>query len=102
MSDVTDQILIDIRNELRDTRGELREMRVEIRGTNTRLDRVVQEQIRHATAIVGLENRLGNAIEGMNARLDNVFIGGMGQTVREHESRIQRVEEHLRLGPPPK
>jgi len=75
MSDLTNEILIDIRNELRETRGE-------IRGTNTRLDRVVQEQIRHATAIVSLENRLGNAIDGVNARLDNVFIGGMGQTSR--------------------
>jgi hypothetical protein len=32
-------------------------------------------------------------------RLDNVLIGPVGNTVREHESRIQRVEQHLGLGP---
>lgn len=104
MSDITTEILIDIRNELRETRGE-------IRGTNERLDRVVKEQIRHSTGIVGLEagqrhmeerlhetiGGVTRAVEGLNARIDNVLVGGVGQKVREHESRIQRVEEHLGL-----
>jgi hypothetical protein len=97
MSDeLNTKILIDIREELRANREELRE---EIRGTNKRLDFVSEQSIRQATAMVALETRLGNAMDGLNARLDNVFIGGMGKTVREHESRLQRVEQHLGLGP---
>ena len=107
MSDLTTQILIDIREELRTSRDEVRkdlretsaELREEMRGTNKRLDFLVEQQIRNATESVARENRLGSAIEGLNARLDNVFVGGMGKTVREHESRIQRVEQHLGLGP---
>jgi hypothetical protein len=102
MSDLTNEILLDIRNELRGTNQRLDR-------TNERLDRVVHEQIRHSTAIVGLEagfhrveERLDvvvEAIHGLNTRIDNVLIGGMGEKVREHESRIQRVEEHLHLAP---
>jgi hypothetical protein len=118
MSDeLNTKILIDIREELRANREELRttrdELREEIRGTNKRLDFVSEQNIRQATAMVALESRLGNAIEGLqtdvrglnaevrglNGRLDNVFIGGMGKTVREHESRLQRVEQHLGFGP---
>jgi hypothetical protein len=93
MSDLTTDILIEIRNELRGTNARLDR-------TNERLDRVVAEQIRHSTAIVGLEARVGDlaeSIDGLNGRIDNVLVGGMGATVREHELRIQRVEEHLGL-----
>ena len=106
MTDLTTEILIEIRDEIRGTNARLDR-------TNERLDCVVEEQIRHSTAIVALEvgqrrmeerlndtiNGVTRAVEGLNARIDNVLIGGVGQTVREHESRIQRVEQHLGLAP---
>ena len=109
MSDLTTEILRDIRDGVREVRDEVREVRDGLRGTNERLDqtnerldrtnerldRVVQEQIRQSTAIVALEG----TVRGLNSRIDNVLVGGMGQTVREHESRLHRVEAHLGLGP---
>ncbi len=123
MTELTTEILIEIRNEIRGTNARLEgtNARLEgtnarLEGTNERLDRVVAEQIRHATAIVTVEagqrhmeerlaetiNGVTRAVEGLNNRIDNVLVGGVGQTVREHESRIQRVEEHLGLTPPGK
>ena len=116
MSDITTEILIDIRNELRETRGEIRGTNARLDRTNERLDRVVTEQIRHSTAIVTLEagqrhmeerltetiGGVTRAVEGLNARIDNVLVGGVGQKVREHESRLQRVEDHLGLTLPAK
>lgn len=120
MSDLTTQILIDIRDEICGTNARLESMNERLDRTNERLDRtnerfgrVVEEQIRQATAIVALkvgqrhmEERLSEtihgvtrAVEGVNARIDNVLVGGVGQTVREHESPIRRVEEHLGLAP---
>jgi hypothetical protein len=113
MTSLTTQILIDIRDEIRGTNTRLEGTNERLDRTNERLDRVVEEQIRHATAIVAvevgqrrMEERLNEtihgvtrAVEGLHARIDNVLVGGVGQTVREHESRLQRVEERLGLTP---
>jgi hypothetical protein len=36
-------------------------------------------------------------ISGLNSRIDNVLTGSVGSAVKEHESRLRRVEEHLGL-----
>jgi hypothetical protein len=120
MSDLTNEILIEIRDEIRATRTDLgarleqTNSRIDqtnsrLDRSNERLDRVVQEQIRQATTLIAVEagqremkETLHHAIEGLGARIDNVLVGGMGEKVREHESRIHRVEEHLGLTGPSK
>ncbi len=119
MSDGTDlsiEILKQIRDEMRMTRQELG---AKIEQTNTRLDRVVNEQIRHATAIVELERGQGNLERGqvaivaalerlfdgqekvvgelrrINARIDNVLVGPMGESVRDHDARVTRLETRV-------
>lgn len=37
-------------------------------------------------------------VHELNGRIDNVLIGPMGQQVRDHESRIRRLEERASLG----
>ncbi len=113
MTELTTEILIEIRDEIRGTNARLEGTNDRLDRTNARLDRVVAEQIRHGTAIVAVEagqrhmeerlaetiNGVTRAVEGIHKRIDNVLASGVGQTVREHESRIQRVEEHLGLTP---
>ncbi|MBX3232478.1 MAG: hypothetical protein KIT84_16005 [Labilithrix sp.] len=94
---------------LREIRDEVRKTNDRIDQTNDRLDRVVEQQIRHATAIVGLEaaqrdtaeilRGLVRVVQEHNARIDNVILGPMGETVREHETRLRRVEERLGIEP---
>ena len=109
---LTVEILKQIRDELKGVRVELGEVRDETCGngvrldrTNERLDRVVQEQIRHSTAIVGLEARMGDMataivrlvgeIQGLNRRVDNVLTGPVGSTVRDTSARVDRLEERM-------
>ncbi len=113
MTELTTEILIEIRDEIRGTNERLDGTNARLDRTNDRLDRVVAEQIRHATVVVAVEagqrhmeehltqtiNGVTHAVESLKRRIDNVLVGGVGQTVREHESRIQRVEEHLGLTP---
>jgi chromosome segregation ATPase len=109
MSDLTNEILIEIRDEIRATRTDLGsridQTNSRIDRTNDRLDRLVQEQIRQATAVVELQvgqREMRDEIRGLNARIDNVLTGSVGSAVKEHESRIRRVEEHLGLTGPSK
>ena len=86
-------------------RDETRGNGVRLDRTNERLDRVVQEQIRHSTAIVGLEARMGDMataivrlvgeIQGLNRRVDNVLTGPVGSTVRDTSARVDRLEERM-------
>lgn len=93
-------------DDVRDTLG------ARIDATNTRLDRVVQEQIRQGTTLVkvveaiesldrrqdALEAGVGRVVdelERLNARIDNVFVGPMGTTVRDHEQRLTALERKV-------
>lgn len=90
----------------------LREIRDELKSNGVRLDRVVQEQIRHATAIVGLEGRMGELADGqrelaegqravvselvkLNARVDNVLTGPLGAGVKDTSARVDKLEERM-------
>jgi len=94
---ITVEILKAIRDELRGMREAQEQTNARLDRTNERLDRVVQEQIRHATAIVGLEGRMGDVVDrvqllgqgmqamatelhGLNTRIDNVLTGPLGAT----------------------
>jgi len=65
----------------------------------------VHEQIRHATAIVGLEGRMGELAEGqraiigelqtLNRRVDDVLTGPVGSTVRETAVRVDALEARM-------
>ncbi len=108
--DLTIEILKQIRDEIRTTRielsarvdatnGRLDTTNQRLDTTNQRLDRVVQEQIREATAIVELEHgqrELVEEVKQLNARIDSVLTGALGQSVRGHESRISTTEAHVR------
>lgn len=101
----TVEILGSIRDELRETKGEIREIRDETRRNGERLDRVVQEQIRHATAIVALEagqraivdgmNAMARELHGLNDRIDNVLTGPVGSTVRATAEPVDRLEARM-------
>jgi hypothetical protein len=120
MTDLNTQILIDIREELRSTKATLGERIDNVSGridnmstrVNERLDHVVEGLVRQRTELVEVQGRqretnealagIGRDIRGLNSRLDNVLVGPMGTTVKEHESRLRRVEEHLGLAGPSK
>jgi chromosome segregation ATPase len=77
-SDATLEVLKDIRQELRDTRTELKseigELRDEIRQTNARVDalsdRVVESEIRVATAVTDLHGTVRELTEMLRAQHD--------------------------------
>ena len=103
--DLSTQILVQIRDELRGMREAQDRTNERLDRTNERLDRVIQEQIRHATAIVALEQGQHELVAGqtaivselkrLNDRIDNVLTGALGETVRAHEDRISSVENRL-------
>jgi hypothetical protein len=53
-----------------------------------RLDHLAEGQIRMATAVTAAIDRLGD-------RIDNVLVGAMGRTVRDHEERILKLEKSV-------
>ncbi len=73
----------------------LKQIRDEGKRTNERLDRVVQEQIRHATAIASLEKTLGEEIRRVGDRIDNVLTGQLGQVVRATAARVDGLEARM-------
>ena len=132
--DLTIEILKQIRDGVTDVRSELKETRTDLGAridatnerldtTNERLDSVVREQIRHATAIVGLEQRMGGVEQGVGAldkrlmgmdmrltsleqtfvteirklgdRIDNVLTGQLGQVVRSTSARVDALEARM-------
>ena len=112
--ELTTQILIEIRDGIRQTNERigstnerLDKTNERLDKTNERLDRVVQEQIRHATAIVGLERAQRDMIDalmtmnanitGLNDRLDHVLIGPLGTTVRKHTDDIDDLRRRLEV-----
>jgi hypothetical protein len=111
---LTVAILREIRDEVRKTNDRLDAVNDRLSGrldtTNERLDRVVQEQVRLATAFVqmeatqremqvvqrdmaGIMGVLVREVRQLNQRLDHVLIGPLGTQVRDHETRIGRLEE---------
>ncbi len=105
--ELTTQILIEIRDGIRQTNERIGSTNERLDKTNERLDRVVQEQIRHATAIVGLERAqrdmigalvtMNDNLCGLNDRLDHVLIGPLGTTVRKHTDDIDDLRRRLEV-----
>ncbi len=87
-----DELTIEILKQIRDE-GKRTNERLDT--TNERLDRVVQEQIRHATAIVSLEKSLGEEIRRVGDRIDNVLTGQLGQVVRVTAARVDALEARM-------
>ena len=87
MADITTQVLIEIRDEIRLTREEVRD---EVRKTNNRLERLerrqVEAEVRIATEIVAV----GGAIREMK----DAFLEDrrLTEQVSDHERRIQTLE----------
>ena len=120
---LTLEVLKQIRDELKGVRVEIGEVRDETRAvrtdlgsridrSNERLDRMAHEQIRLATAIVGLEGRMGDVVAELrevrtelksngaelvklNARIDNVLTGAVGATVKDTAARVDKLEERM-------
>ena len=107
--DLSTQILIQIRDEIVKTNERLDQTRTDLSErldrSNERLARVVQEQIRQATAIVELtsgqqrlEQGLGLVVDelrALNGRVDNILTGPLGDKVRDHDDRLVRLEARL-------
>jgi predicted nucleic acid-binding Zn-ribbon protein len=104
-TDITIDLLRSIRDEIQSLGRRQDE-------TNNRLDRVVQEQIRQATAIIELQHAVVDLHKGqteltrgqgviveelrkLNDRIDHVLTGPLGGLVRDHEQRISSVERRL-------
>jgi len=102
---ITVEILKSIRDEMRGMREAQEQTNVRLDRTNERLDRVVQEQIRHATAIVGLEvgqraivdgmKAMATELHGLNGRVDNVLTGPLGATTKATAERVDRLEARV-------
>ncbi|MBI5514974.1 MAG: hypothetical protein HY909_14455 [Deltaproteobacteria bacterium] len=68
--------------------------------TNERLDRTIQEQIRQATVLVDVRRdmeRMANAMVAFNDRFDNLLLGSLGTTVRDHTRRLDDLEERVEV-----
>ena len=94
--DVTVEVLISIRDEIRSTRTELRSTRTElserIEETNTRLailERVqVQSEVRLATEVVALAGVIQDLRDDLRADR------ALRHRVEDLEQRVTRIEEH--------
>jgi septal ring factor EnvC (AmiA/AmiB activator) len=117
----TIQILEEMRDSIKDIRDEARQTNVRLErvenesvATNARLDQTNARLDRQAAAIAGLESAvvhelgatnallerqavaiagLDGAVRGLGARIDNVFSGALGSTVRDLELRVTRLEQ---------
>ncbi len=101
---------------LRSIRDEVRGLGVRQDTTNQRLDEVVQHQIRQGTDLAEMRGDIGQmrgeigelralqretiaavehvarAVHENGERIDNILIGPVGETLRDHERRLQRLE----------
>jgi predicted KAP-like P-loop ATPase len=115
-TDATIEILKSIRDEMRGMRADLNER---IDQTNVRLDRVVQEQIRQATAIIELVHgqerherilerheqllerheqalvKLIDEVHGLGTLIDNMLTSPLGEQVREHGQRLASLDQRM-------
>jgi hypothetical protein len=104
-TDATIEILKSIRDEIQGLGRRQDE-------TNSRLDRVVQEQIRQATAIIELVRgqerherllerheqalvKLIDEVQGLGTRIDNMLTGPLGEQVREHGQRLASLDQRM-------
>jgi chromosome segregation ATPase len=98
--DVTLEVLKDIRQELRETRtelkGEIGGLREEIRNTNTRVDalsdRVVESEVRVATAVTDLHGTVRELTDMLRAQHD------LRPRVDRCERDISDIKQRLSLG----
>jgi hypothetical protein len=95
---LTLRVLERIHEELSGIRAEQVKTNERLDETNMRLDRVVQEQIRHATAIVDLEagqREVVRAVDRLVARFDNFLTGTHRDYHEAVRARLDRVESDL-------
>lgn len=100
MADLTTQILIEIRDEIRKTNARLDHTNARLDGTNERLDsltsrfdrlerRQVQAEVRVSTEIVGVMGAIDRLTEAM---LDPGSYAALAARVADHERRIGVLE----------
>ncbi len=120
---LTVTILREIRDEIRSTNVRLDQTREELSAkldqTNSRLDVFVREQIRQGTMMVAMQASIGKIVdvvvsldlrltaleqgvervveelERLNSRIDHVFTGPLGVTVRAYDQRLTSVESRV-------
>jgi hypothetical protein len=101
MSDITVEILKDIRTEMRGVRTEMREMRTELSAridqTNERIDltndRLEQLERRQVETEVRLATQLVEVVGAVNAVREAIVEDRvLRRTVADHEDRISRLE----------
>ncbi len=100
-TDLTIEILQGLRTDIQ---GLGKTLGDRIDQTNERLDRLAEGQIRMGTQINerldGINGRLESVeseVRSLNNRLDNVLIGPLGNSVRDHEDRIRHIERRLEM-----
>lgn len=100
-ADLTIEILQGLRSDIQalgqTLAGRIDETNARLEQANARLDRLAEGQVRLGTQLNERLLDVEAEVRRMNDRLDNVLIGPMGKTVREHEDRIKRIEQRLEL-----
>ena len=96
MSDLTHQILVEIRDELRGTNERLDGTNQRVDGTNQRLDRLeqrhVHSEVRIATELAAVQATLGDVVSLLR---DNRVAR---RTLDDHEARLRALEDQKRTG----
>ncbi len=65
--------------------------------TNQRLDRLAEGQVRMASQMNERLENVETEVRSLTERLDNVLIGPMGDSVRDHEVRLKQIERRLEM-----
>lgn len=101
--DLTPTILREIRDELvafrADSNQRFAELHERVDGTNARLDRLAEGQIRLATDVAEIKGdvaELKERMARMETRFDRSLVRG-GQSHRDLEGRVRRLEVHTGL-----
>jgi len=93
MSDLTTQVLIEIRDEARKTNAEVAQVRAEVAQTNSHLERLERRQteseIRISIEIVTVAGAIDRLTEAL---LDPKRFGGVTARLDDHERRLETLE----------
>ena len=84
-----------MRTQLVELKTEFVELKTEFGGLRTEFGEMKEAQ-REFAQVLGMAVK---ELQALGNRIDNVYFGAMGKTVREHEERIVRLEQHASLVP---
>ena len=90
VSDLTVEILRDIRDEARKTNARLDGLNERVDGLNERVDSL-------QVGFVALRTEMHEGFEHLGGRIDNLLLGEHRSEHEELRGRVERIEQHLGL-----